>query len=115
MVEQVGKHFVLVKADSRSGGLSTVRKGVDTRDASPVAVKFVVASNDELTRKVFEREKATLRSLSHRNIVGFRDAGIDETGTYYIVLDWVERNLADVIAERPWSDWDDLYESLARP
>jgi serine/threonine protein kinase len=95
--------------------LSTVRKGVDTRDGSQVAVKFVVASSDELTRKVFDRETSALRGLSHPNIVHFRDAGIDETGTFYLVLDWVDRSLADLLKTPPWEGWDDLYETIAKP
>ena len=55
-------------------------------------MKFVVGSSDELSRKVFDRETRALRSLSHPNIVRFRDAGIDETGTFYLVLDWVDRS-----------------------
>lgn len=115
MAEQIGKHYVLLNEDRRTGGLSTVRKGVDTRDGSPVAVKFIVAASDELTRKVFDRETRALRSLSHPNIVRFRDAGIDETGTYFIVLDWVERNLVDLLEAPSWEGWDDLYDMIAEP
>jgi len=115
MAEQVGKHYVLLNTDRRTGGLSTVRKGVDTRDGSQVAVKFVVASSDELTRKVFDRETRALRSLSHPNIVQFRDAGVDETGTFYLVLDWVDRSLTDLLKVLPWESWDDLYSTLAKP
>jgi len=115
MADQVGKHYVLLNADRRAGGLSTVRKGVDTRDGSQVAVKFIAASTDDLTRKVFDREARALRSLSHPNIVHFRDAGIDETGTFYLVLDWVERSLTDLLKARPWEGWDDLYDTIAKP
>lgn len=115
MAEQVGKHFVLLDTDKRSGGLSTVRKGIDTRDGSSIAVKFVVGSSDELARKVFDREVRALRSLSHRNIVRFRDADVDETGTYYLVLDWVDRNLNDLLKDPPWQGWDDLYDAIAKP
>lgn len=115
MVEQVGSHYVLLSGGTRSGGLSTVRKGMDERDGSPVAVKFVVASSGALSRKVFDRETGALRQLSHPNIVRFREAGVDDSGTYFIVLDWVERNLKDLLESGPWDDWDDLYESLARP
>lgn len=115
MAEQVGKHYVLLNADRRAGGLSTVRKGVDTRDGSQVAVKFVVASSDELTRKVFDRETSALRGLSHPNIVHFRDSGIDETGTFYLVLDWVDRSLTDLLKTPPWEGWGDLYDTIAKP
>jgi len=114
--EIIGEHFVLSPAPKRSGGLSTVRKAVDTRDFSPVAIKFVQSNSDELSRKVFERETRTLRSLSHRNIVGFRDSGVDESGTYYLVLDWVDDNLFDLFRTRgPWTAWDALYRDFARP
>ncbi|MFL6163853.1 MAG: AAA domain-containing protein [Jatrophihabitantaceae bacterium] len=115
MVEQIGKHFVLLNAGGRVGGLSTVRKGIDTRDGTEVAVKFIAAATDELTRKVFERERQTLRSLTHPNIVRFRDAGVDETGTYFIVLDWVDRNLADLLDDPPWRDWQELYRPTVLP
>ena len=61
MVEVVGKHYMLVGGGSRSGGLSTVRKGVDDRDGSAVAVKFIVGGTDELSQKVFDREIRALR------------------------------------------------------
>lgn len=114
-MEQVGRHFVLLNGEHRAGGLSTIRKGIDTRDGSPVAVKFVLGSTDEVTQKVFERESQALHSLDHRNIVRLRDSGLDETGTYYLVLDWVDRCLTDVLEERPWEGWDDLYEGFVEP
>ncbi|HTO01997.1 MAG TPA: AAA domain-containing protein, partial [Microthrixaceae bacterium] len=115
MPEQVGRHYVLLDSDARLGGISTVRKGFDSRDGSPVAVKFVVGANDDLSKKVFERETRTLAALTHPNIVGYRDAGIDESGTYYVVLNWVDRNLRDVLDVEPWSSWDEFYRELARP
>lgn len=116
MVEVIGKHFVLTSAETRTGGLSTVRKAMDTRDASTVAVKFIVGQSAEVMRKVFERETQTLRALSHTNIVGFRDAGLDETGTYYIVLDWVDSSLLEVLKTvGPWTGWQALYTDLAEP
>jgi serine/threonine protein kinase len=113
--EQVGNHYVLLQGGARSGGLSTVRKGIDTRDGSAVAVKFIVGSTDELSRKVFEREVTTLKALTHPNIVGFRDAGLDETETYYVVLDWVDRNLKDLIGDSPWASWEHLYSKIGSP
>ncbi|MDT0166580.1 AAA domain-containing protein [Actinotalea sp. AC32] len=115
MLDQVGSHYVLLSGGNRPGGLSTVRKGIDTRDGSNVAVKFVAGPTDELSRKVFDREVGALRKLNHPNIVGFRDADTDDTGTFYIVLDWVDRNLNDLLAAPPWSDWDSLYSTLAQP
>lgn len=115
MVDIVGKHYVLVAGDGRSGGLSTVRKGFDSRDGSAVAIKFVAGPNDVLSEKVFEREISALRSLTHPNIVRFRDAGIDETGTRFVVLDWVDRGLKDLLKDPPWSNWGELYRTIAKP
>lgn len=114
-MEQVGKHYVLMNTERRSGGLSTVRKGIDTRDASPVAVKFIQGPNDELSRKVFDRETRALRKLTHPNIVKFRDAGTDDTGTYFLVLEWVDKSLGDLLEHPPWDGWSDLYEEIGKP
>lgn len=115
MVDQVGSHYVLLSGGNRSGGLSTVRRGIDTRDGSQVAIKLIVARSDELSRKLFDREVGALQQLTHPNIVKFRDSGIDESGTWYIVLDWVERDLKKLLSESPWTDWDSLYENVAKP
>src|ERR1700735_1694886 len=116
MADQVGEHFILLDVGGRSGSFGVVRKGIDRRDGSSVAVKFVDSQPDELSRKVFERETRTLKDLSHPNIVPYRDSGIDETGSYYIVLEWVERNLDDVLTDSgPWASWDRLCEDIALP
>lgn len=116
MAELVGRHYVLQEtAQSRSGGQSTVRRGIDMRDMSPVAVKFIGGRDDRLQRKIFDREVSTLGSLTHANIVPYRDSGIDDTGSYYIVLDWVDRNLADILKDGPWPSWGQLYRDFAKP
>ena len=79
-------------------------------------MKFVNSQTDELSHRVFERERRTLKDLSHPNIVPFRDSGIDDTGSYYIVLDWVEHNLDDVLAESGhWESWDRFANEIALP
>jgi AAA domain/Protein kinase domain len=111
----IADHYALLGTSARPGGLSSVRKGVDIRDGSFVAVKFIQGRTDELAQKVFDREVTTLRALDHPNIVRCRDAGIDETGTYYIVLDWVEQNLRNVLDNGFWDSWDVLWRDFARP
>ncbi|TDT78667.1 AAA domain-containing protein [Arthrobacter sp. AG258] len=116
MADEVGGHFTLLEVGSRRGNFGVVRKGIDRRDGSFVAVKFVNSQSDDLSLKVFRRETRTLGELTHPNIVRYRGSGIDETGTYYIVLDWVERNLDDVLKETgPWTSWDRLYTEFALP
>jgi serine/threonine protein kinase len=84
----VGDHYLLLKVERRSGTFSVVRKAIDDRDESFVAVKLLSGQSDDVTRKVFNNEAKTLKSLSHPNIVRCRWAGTDETGTYVLVLDW---------------------------
>ncbi|PTR25788.1 protein kinase-like protein [Rhodococcus sp. OK519] len=116
MPEIIDDHYVLLKVARRSGTFSVVRKAIDDRDESFVAVKLLSGQSDDVTRKVFNNEARTLQSLSHPNIVRCRSAGIDETDTYFLVLDWVERNLADVLKESgPWESWDRLAVDVALP
>ena len=101
MPDVVGDHYMLLKAECRSGTFSVVRKAIDDRDESFVAVKLLSGQSDDVTRKVFDNEAKTLKSLSHANIVRCRWAGIDGMDTYVLVLDWVERNLDDVLNLNP--------------
>ncbi|WP_229051471.1 serine/threonine-protein kinase [Aeromicrobium sp. Leaf350] len=116
MPDIIGDHFMLLKVERRSGTFSVVRKAIDERDESFVAVKLLSGQSDDVTRKVFNNEAKTLKSLSHPNIVRCRWAGMDESETYVLVLDWVERNLDDVLqASGPWDSWDRLAAEVALP
>lgn len=116
MADEVGEHFTLLEVGIKSGTFGVVRKAIDRRDGSFVAVKFVNSQSDELSLKVFQRETRTLRDLAHKNIVPYRGSGIDETGSYYIILEWIDRNLDDLLEETgPWTSWDRLCEEIALP
>lgn len=116
MPDVIGDHYMLLKVERRGGAFSVVRKAIDERDESFVAVKLLSGGSDDLTRKVFNNEAKTLQSLAHPNIVRCRAAGMDDTDTYYLVLDWVERNLDDVLnASGPWESWDRLATDIALP
>lgn len=116
MPDIVGDHYMLMKLERRSGTFSVVRKAVDERDSSFVAVKFLSGQSDDVTRKVFNNEARTLKNLSHPNIVRCRWAGTDANDTYVLVLDWVELNLDDVLkASGPWESWDRLASDIALP
>lgn len=117
MAEEIGKYFTLLDVPPRSSGtFSIIRKAVDRRDGHFVAVKFITGQRDDLGEKVFERESKSLQNLSHANILRCLDAGIDETGTHYLVLDWVEKNLDDVLKESgPWESWDRFAGDVALP
>ena len=116
MPDVIADHYMLLKVERRSGTFSVVRKAIDDRDESFVAVKLLSGQSDDVTRKVFNNEATTLKNLSHPNIVRCRWSGIDETATYGLVLDWVERNLDDVLkASGPWDSWDRLATEIALP
>lgn len=116
MPEILQDRYVMLPGQPRSGGLSLVRKAIDTADGSEVAVKIVTGANDALTRKIFEREMATLQSLSHPNIIRLRQAGIEkETGAFFLVLDWVEKSFADVLDGGLPYEWEDLATTIAEP
>ncbi|MEO5316096.1 AAA domain-containing protein [Pseudarthrobacter sp. CC12] len=116
MPDVVGNHYMLLNVARRAGTFSIVRKGVDDRDGTFVAVKLLSGQSDDVTRKVFSNEAKTLTSLTHPNIVRCRWAGTDDTDTYVLVLDWVERNLSDVLkTSGPWESWDRLADDIALP
>ena len=74
------------------GGMSTVYKAFDTTLERTVAVKVmhrdVARDSDHLER--FRREARAIAKLSSPNVVGVIDAGEDEDGTPFIVLEYVE-------------------------
>ncbi len=116
MPDVIADHYMLLKVERRGGTFSVVRKAIDDRDESFVAVKLLSGQSDEVTRKVFNNEAKTLKSLLHPNIVRCRWAGMDDTDTYVLVLDWVERNLDDVLkTSGPWDSWDRLAVQIALP
>lgn len=99
----------------RGGGFSVVRKATNIRTGETVAVKFVSGAGDSVVRKLFEREATLLRQANHPNIIRLIDSGIDETDTPYLVLDWVENNLRDLIDSLPVQPWDTYVSDVLRP
>jgi serine/threonine protein kinase len=114
MVETIAGRYVLLGDGARSGGQSTIRKASDSHDGAIVAVKLLTGASDDILSRVFARETATLAALDHPNIIQLRDSGIGEDGTPYLVLDWVQQSLADVLASGPYS-WEGMAEALALP
>lgn len=112
----VNGRFALIAGNPRGGSFSVVRKALDTLRGDFVAVKLVSASTDALNKKVFKNESRILQSLSHPNIVGCRDAGIDDSGTYFLVLDWAERNLQELLdSNGSWKSWTEFARDIAFP
>ena len=97
------------------GNQSTVVRAFDLKAFDYVAVKFIQPRRDEFAKRMFERETEALQRLSHPNIIGIRDSGVDDTETPYVVLDWVDTSLDQLLLERSWDRWDDFYINMFRP
>ncbi len=85
------------------GGMATVYLGRDSELDRPVAVKVLAEdlAGDGAFRKRFLREARLAARLSHPNVVSVYDAGGEEHGRPYIVMEHVEgRTLADLVRER---------------
>jgi serine/threonine protein kinase len=108
------RYFLLNLGAPEPGGTSYIRKAVDREDGSHVAVKFVKHNDDRITRIVFDREVRGLRSLSHPNIVKLRDAG-QEDEIFYLVLDWVDESLHDILTRHGPYEWGELADKVAMP
>ncbi|MFF4761610.1 hypothetical protein [Streptomyces sp. NPDC001292] len=94
-----GRFHLLPQAEKRQGGMSEVRKAVDvlSPEGAYAAVKLLKRRDDEESTRIFlDRETASLRALTHPNIVRMLDSGWDEgLEQYFIVLEWVDRSLKD--------------------
>jgi superfamily I DNA and/or RNA helicase/serine/threonine protein kinase len=103
----------------RSGGMADVYKALDLReDGRQVAVKVFKHGQIEadILAESFRRETQALRELRHSSIVELFDSGRDkQTGEYFLVLEWMERDLATLLKEAPLEGWDSYWERLALP
>lgn len=116
MIQTVGGKYVLLTQPPRCGGFSAVFKATDPNDGTLVAVKLVDRKKDPSHRLAVDRELESLRKLSHPNIIRLRDAGIDEQrDVHYLVLDWVDHSLADVLDKNGPYEWEELAEQIAAP
>jgi len=109
--------FTITKDKGREGGTATVYKAFDVEDSTFVAIKLFNQKNmaPALTKEAYQREMKSLNDLnSHPNIAKFIDFGeIDDSP--FIVLEWLERSLLDVLKENQVSNWADYYHDYGRP
>lgn len=119
MRKQLSDRFSFETVDAREGGMSTVYRGVDLGSRPPreVAIKFLNGTAVEvpLLKTFFDREVDSLLTLEHPNIVEMLDAGINEDGHYYLVLEWLETNLSTWLADRGEVGWEDFLTEVAEP
>lgn len=100
----------------RKGAQATVTKAFDTITGSPVAIKRVpFGPDDGRAREAFQREVNILQSVSHPNIVELMEVDRDEAGNWFIVLEWVEDNLEDVIEREGSMSWAVFWDRFGEP
>ncbi|MYU22271.1 protein kinase [Streptomyces sp. SID8352] len=115
----INDRFLLLPADTRRGGLSEVRKAIDTHHPSgaAAAVKLLLPrENDEIIELFLERETGALKELRHPHIVEMLDSGWDSgLGRYYIVLEWIDRSLKEEMEKGRPMPWGSFFEGIGRP
>jgi hypothetical protein len=96
----------------RHGGTAAVYKAADmAAGMKPVAVKVFESrlKNERFLREYFNRELAALEGIRHQNVVSLIDWGTDDgEGNPYVVLEWADDDLLDLIQRRPFEGWDDF-------
>lgn len=103
----------------RSGGMADVYRARDyDREERLVAVKEFKHGQIEadILAESFRRETQALQELKHSGIVELLDSGKDEaTGNYFLVLEWMEKDLATLLKESPPDGWDSFWKAVALP
>ena len=118
MPRTINGRYVLLP-NPRLGGMADVYKANDhQRDGYQVAVKIFKHGQIEgnILTESFRRETQALRELKNPGIVELVDSGTDkQTGEHFLVLEWMERDLAALLDEAPLEGWDSYWERIALP
>lgn len=74
------------------GGMATVYRGIQDSLQRPVAIKLLIKdlSQEEETRRRFERESYIIARLNHPNIIHVIDRGINPDNMPYFVMEYIE-------------------------
>lgn len=103
----------------RRGGMAEVFAASDLyADAKKVAVKLFKEeyTHSDLLAEAFRRECQALRDLHHPHIVTLLDNGKDlQTNRHFLVLEWLDHDLADWLEAKAFAGWDDFYVEFGRP
>lgn len=103
----------------RSGGMADVYRARDyDHEERLVAVKEFKHGQIEadILAESFRRETQALQELKHPGIMELIDSGKDETtGNYFLVLEWMEKDLATLLKESPPDGWDSFWKAVALP
>lgn len=113
--EKLGNRYVLTNV-VRTGAQASVVKAFDIRASTLVAVKRVrFGPDDQRGREGFQREVGMLQSLTHPNIVTVVEVDRDQEGNWYLVLEWIDDNLEDVIGRDGPMPWSMFWDRLGAP
>lgn len=103
----------------RSGGMADVYQAIDMKGGlRQVAVKVFKHGQIEadILAESFRRETQALKELKHSGIVELLGSGKDEsTGEYFVVLEWMEKDLEALLLESPPDGWDSFWKAVALP
>jgi eukaryotic-like serine/threonine-protein kinase len=92
------------------GGMSTVHLALDLRLERQVAVKLLAEhlAEDPTFISRFQREAQAAARLVHPNIVQVFDSGQDESGQYFIVMEYIQgQSCAEILRDDGWLDVDE--------
>lgn len=113
----LNSRFTITKEKERIGGTATVYQAFDVENSNFVAVKIFNQKSmaPDLTKEAYQREMKSLNDLnSHPNIAKVIDFGEIE-GSPFIVLEWLERTLLDVLQDNKIHSWSEYYQDYGRP
>ena len=82
------------------GAYGIVYKCKNKETGKYVAIKKFKETDDDLVKKTMKRELKMLQQLKHENIVDFQESFIHK-GNLFLVFEYVEKNLLEVLEESP--------------
>ena len=93
------------------GAYGIVYKCLNKETNKYVAVKKFKETQDKLVQKTMKRELAMLQMLHHENVVEFQESFVNK-GNFFLVFEYVEKNLLEVLEESPRGLSPKLIRSL---
>ena len=93
------------------GAYGIVYKCLNKETNKYVAVKKFKETQDKLVQKTMKRELAMLQLLRHENVVEFQESFVSK-GNFFLVFEYVEKNLLEVLEESPRGLSPKLIRSL---
>ena len=82
------------------GAYGIVYKCKNKETGKYVAIKKFKETEDKLVQKTMKRDLAMLQMLRHENIVEFQESFVNK-GNFFLVFEYVEKNLLEVLEESP--------------